>query len=104
MRDLLTHFFALFLDFLLHFGFSCGDVNRPTGKQLTLHSRTDRSECAHLAAPKGLDLEVVEGLGEARGEGVAEVDDERGSNSSLRRLKCGVGGVELLAVGTIDTY
>lgn len=40
-----------------------------------------------MAAPKGLErAEVCEGLGEARGEGVAEVEEEdRGKSSSLRR-------------------
>lgn len=39
----------------------------------------------------------MEGLGEARGEGAAEVEDERGRSSSLRLPICGVGGVELFA-------
>jgi len=36
-------------------------------------------------------------LGEERGLGLAEVLVERGMSSSLRRVSCGVGGVELLA-------
>ncbi len=57
-----------------------------------------RIGCAYLAAPKGFDLgAVAAGLGEARGEGAVEFDEERGRSSSLRRPICGVGGVELLA-------
>ena len=52
----------------------------------------------HLAAPNGLGLALA-GLGEDRGEGVAD-ELERGSNSSLRRVICGVGGTELLAINT----
>lgn len=53
-----------------------------------------------LAAPNGFDrcvVDVVEGFGEARGEGVWEAPVLfLGRSSSLRRPIWGVGGVELL--------
>jgi hypothetical protein len=57
----------------------------------------------YLAAPNGLarelgmaELDAI--LGEERGLGLAELLVERGISSSLRRVNCGVGGVELLAI------
>ena len=99
MRDLLAQLLPLLLELLLYFGFSCSDVDRPVmATCLTLMSSVRRIQDTYLAAPKGFDLEpALEGLGEARGEGVAEVDEERGRSSSLRLPICGVGGVELLA-------
>jgi hypothetical protein len=56
-----------------------------------------------LAWPKGLarepgPVELVGILGELRGLGVAEALPERGRRSNLRRVNCGVGGVELFAI------
>lgn len=97
MRDFFAHVFTLLLNLLLCFGFSCGHVNR-SGEERSAYADCDPSRIAYLAAPKGLDLEpVADGLGDARGDGVAEADVDRGSNSSLRRPICGVGGVELFA-------
>lgn len=100
MRDFFAHIVTFLLNLLLCFGFSCGHINRP-GEGRSAYADCDPSRIAYLAAPKGLDLELVaDGLGEARGDGVAEAEVDRGSNSSLRRPICGVGGVELLATAT----
>lgn len=62
----------------------------------------------YRALPNGLDRELNTAvpddiLGEERGLGLAELLLERGISSSLRRVNCGVGGVEPLAVKTIRT-
>lgn len=58
---------------------------------------------SYLALPNGFErglgpeeAEVI--LGEERGLGVVELAVERGINSNLRLVICGVGGLELLAV------
>jgi hypothetical protein len=48
--------------------------------------------------PNGLALGAgLAGLGEAKGEETAD-EFERGNNSSLRRVSCGVEGTELFAI------
>jgi hypothetical protein len=91
---------------LLHpsgnFAFSGGDVNRSAENISTFQVNIVRE--TNLAAPKGLALgaDGAPGLeaifGEERGEGLAELAEERGRSSSLRRPIWGVGGVELVAV------
>jgi len=68
-------------------------------RSATSFSREDTS--TGRALPNGLERELSKAeldviLGEERGLGLAEVLVERGMSSSLRRVSCGVGGVELL--------
>jgi hypothetical protein len=60
----------------------------------------------YLADPKGLEreLEGAESLGDESGLGLFEALVDRGSNSSFRRLSCGVGGVELVAKSKTDYW
>lgn len=61
-----------------------------------------RKSHTYLALPNGLERELSPAelddiFGEDSGLGLAELLVERGISSSLRRVNCGVGGVELLA-------
>ena len=57
----------------------------------------------YRAAPNGFPLEMFSGdgpiFGEDSGLGEVEALPDLGSNSNFLRANCGVGGVELLAVG-----
>lgn len=102
---------------------SSGDLSLRRGlflrvQQLLAPERTHLRACDHhtvsaeatslrrnsyLALPNGFErglgpeeAEVI--LGEERGLGVVELAVERGINSNLRLVICGVGGLELLAV------
>lgn len=102
MRNSFLQGFPILLHAGGNFAFSCGNVNRSAKNFSTCGINILRE--TDLAAPKGLALgaDGAPGLeaifGEERGEGLAELVEERGRSSSLRRPIWGVGGVELVAV------
>src|SRR6267154_4602718 len=93
--------FTLFVKAVCDNLFSRRYVHRP-GAQSTCQRTKKRmgEKVRNLAAPKGLGrftglLWAI--LGEARGDGVAEVFPERGRSSNFRRVSWGVGGVDDVA-------